>query len=690
MWVSVPVVRGDARLMDPRNPEEWRAQQAAVDIHLKRWPKARIRQLEGERERILSQLSTLPRHVPKALPDRLGYHSSDTEPRSDGTVPPHELTVEWVEYFTPLHTIGLVPAFNPADLAGGTYAFPKRFKIEGLVNPDRDEWVGIANWLEEDFPDPGPYPVVFPATTNKVKKIRITVPQSPQEFGEGFFALGEVYLFRELPENRGMGDNMAVWAKAVEFSASDTLLVSPLWNLEYLCDSAVGLGLQLSEEVEAEDDLLIIFEDDDSFAGRVEVVLDLGRTQSIGRIEVWPAEAPNKMAVPMFGFPGKIVAELSADPDFGSSKVIEVLSSGEQLFHDDLMTIIGKGYPARYIRLWFEDLPTYKDKTILSLGEISVEEYGQVLSLGCAVTARGLPEKYVDQIPRLVDGFSRRCRILREGEWIIGLAMRKTFDSQLARVERELVAARESWSILQLQFSIWGMVVLVFALLFGWGALRWQRRQVLERLKMRITRDLHDDVGSSLGSISLMADQLRKVVEHEDAKEDVFDLSLLAREACASLREVVWMVDQKTIRLPDLLQKLVERAERVMSGMNLSIEISPDCPDIEVSLMYKRHLLMLFKEVVHNCVRHAQATRVWLLLTIDGDDLQIVVRDDGRGFEPEQVSGGWGLKSMKKRAEEMDGRLNIISRPGEGTTVNLHVPLSKLNSEPKKAYSTSN
>ncbi|VGO20875.1 sensor histidine kinase [Pontiella sulfatireligans] len=697
-------VAGEQESVDARNPEEWRARRDAEKLNLSRWPHKRILQLAAERERLLQQIAVLPKHDPQPLPDRLGYHSAFGDSSSLSNAH-HELEVEWKTFYAKLYSIALAPAFNSKNPGGGPYAFPKRFEIEAKVlgrrwkgdketghwvdDPLLDEWVEIANWLDEDFPDPGPYPVFFDVTERRVKQVRMTVPLLERESGAGYYALGEIYVFRRL-ENGEMGDNMTFWWDVVDIRVSDSFSVYPLWDKTYLYDGAVGFGLPLSGQTDVEEDFMVTFEDHDPVSEQVEFLMDLGVTQKIGRIEFWPAEAPGQMAVSMFGFPGEITVELSPDPDFSTSRIIEVKDAGEQLFHDNLLTVICKGYEGRYIRISLRNLSEFKGRPILGLGEISVAELGKILSMGSKVTARGIPERYLPQLPRLVDGCSRRCRILPEGEWIRGLALRRPLDQRLTVVEQKLTVAKESWRTLQFRLSIAGLVVLVLSLLGGWGFLRMQRQQILKRLKLRITQDLHDEVGSNLGSISLMADQLRSSVVEEDLKEDMFDLSLLAREACASLREVVWVVDQNRISLPELIRKMVERAERVMSGIRLSIDVSQECPDVEVSLVYKRHLQMFFKEAVHNCVRHAEATQAWLSFFIEQGQLLIVLVDNGRGFDPNAATGGWGVKNMRKRAEEMGGILHIQSAPGKGTEIRLSIPFSKLVGEPSKAYSTSN
>lgn len=213
----------------------------------------------------------------------------------------------------------------------------------------------------------------------------------------------------------------------------------------------------------------------------------------------------------------------------------------------------------------------------------------------------------------------------------------------------------------------------------------------MKNLKTRIMRDLHDDVGGGLGGIALKSGVLEDMVADETVKRELGDVTLMARETGASLREVVWMLDQERILLPALMDKLVERAERVLHGVRLSVERSSKVPEMEVSLNCKRHLIMFFKEAVHNCARHAEATHVTVSIEVEMDRLlRVSVRDDGCGFDPSEKSTGWGLGNMRKRAEELRGKLELRSAPGKGTLVQLTLPLEVLSREPTRAYKTSN
>jgi len=696
-WLLVWAGFSSAEPVDPRNPGEAGTLQTDQEKPLKSWLPSRIRHLEEERADLLEKIAGLPQHAPKALPDHMGYHSVPRDEDASAEESDNRIEVQFT--FDPkLSAIALAPAFVPG--VEGSYAFPKRFKIEimdrgsrwvgrekggWVIPPPPYEWVEVVNWMDEDFPDPGPYPVFFSIGDMRVYQLRMTLPAQGSEVS--YHAIGEMYLFRQYEHSDRMGDNMMVWGKNISISTSDPLSKPPLWDEAYLYDSMVGLGIPLSEEVSGSEDFMVSWDTGYEDAEPVRIVLDLGKVRTVGRVQLWPAEAPHGMAITQFGFPGKVSVELSIHPDFSEAEVFVENKIRERLNHDNLLNIVTGAHKVRYIRLTLDDLGQYKGKTILGLGEIRVSEYDEVWSLNAKVSATGVPQDGLEQLPRLVDGYSRQRRILREAEWIRGLALRRPLDGRLAVVEQELELARDIWAGLKLRASIWGGGLLCFALLAAMGLQRLQRRKVLKKLKHRITRDLHDEVGSSLGGITLAA---RRMEGAGATKENLSELSLMAREASASLRDVVWLTDQARIHLPELLKKLTERAERVLRGVELDIDLLDDCPNREVSLTFKRHLLMFFKEAIHNCARHSGATAVRIGISVRDEILTLSLEDNGCGFNPEENREGWGVDSMGKRALELGGKMDLQTEPGKGTTVCLKVPLSALLNKTDHLYKTSN
>ncbi|MBK1875792.1 sensor histidine kinase [Pelagicoccus mobilis] len=675
--------------VSPKNPGELVEQQAQEKDDRSGWLLTRISELETERDELIATLAQLPRHDPVVFQNHLGFHSAFELSEGEDTESPHTLTFSfWRRQF--IRSIALAPATSPFGPADEAYAFPRRFKVE-VLEEAAGEYSTVVDWMEEDFPNPGAYPAFFSDIELWADEIRITVPKRDENGDYVYFALGEIYFFGGKPAQPL--DNVALW-NGTSISSSDSFSLLPHWDVEFLRDRVNNLGFPVMENRdESRKDMIIIPEDGPELPEEIEIIVDFSAIGStVGRMDIWPAEPPKDLALLGFGFPEDVTIEFSTNKEFEGARGVApqaIISSRRTAFRS-LFSARVRPLKARYARIRMSGLQEVNGRRILGLGEIALYRKDGSLARGAIVSITGVPEEYQEELMRLQDGYSWGRQILSELEWIKGLAERRPIDQRLALVRRELGTARKAWRSWQRRLLYMGGGVLV---VFFLGALIMQhrkRKRMLRRLGERITRDLHDEVGSNLGSITLLADDLAGASEESDFKEDLDDLSLMAREANASLREIVWGSEQKSVSLSDLLKKLIERAERVLRGVELKVDLPQNCPDVEVPLTAKRHLIMFFKEVVHNCARHAEARKLSLSASIIDAKLCLSIQDDGVGFDVSKRSSGWGLSNMKKRGEELGGEVDISSKLGEGTLIEMRVPLEMLSKEPKHSYKTSN
>jgi len=198
-------------------------------------------------------------------------------------------------------------------------------------------------------------------------------------------------------------------------------------------------------------------------------------------------------------------------------------------------------------------------------------------------------------------------------------------------------------------------------------SVRIARLRALERLRLRIARDQHDDVGANLGSISLLA----QVMEKQPSAEDAREVRSIAAQTVDTLLDIVWFIDPAHERLSDLVARMAETAKAMLHGVPYDFEQSGDFRARRLPLDFRRNVLPIFKEALHNAIRHSGATALWIGVRREGDRFQFTVHDNGRGFDPETAVAGNGLKNMQRRAAEMRGELEIHSEPGRGTTGTL-------------------
>jgi signal transduction histidine kinase len=210
------------------------------------------------------------------------------------------------------------------------------------------------------------------------------------------------------------------------------------------------------------------------------------------------------------------------------------------------------------------------------------------------------------------------------------------------------------------------------ALLFGLYRLKVARMRALERLRLRIARDLHDEVGANLGSISLLA----QVMEKKPSTEDATLVRDIAGQTVDTLRDIVWFIDPAHERLSDLVARMRETAGALLHEIPFQFESGGDFSSEHLPLDFRRNALPWFKEALHNIVKHARATQVKITVRRRGNAFEVQIHDNGIGFDPRARSSGNGLKNLKRRAREMRGELSIDSQPGQGATLSLRARIT--------------
>jgi signal transduction histidine kinase len=192
----------------------------------------------------------------------------------------------------------------------------------------------------------------------------------------------------------------------------------------------------------------------------------------------------------------------------------------------------------------------------------------------------------------------------------------------------------------------------------------------------RLARELHDSVTQKLFGVTLTAESAATVIERDpkEARQQLQRLQQLAREAMEELRSLIFELrppEVETEGLATALRKHVDVLQRVHD-----VEIDVDCQTAPRDAG-DPEVLRVAQEALQNALRHAHAERVDVRLTADNGHLRLAVSDDGAGFDPADPSlraQHLGLTSMEERARALGGRLTIVSKPGEGTTVTLEVP----------------
>jgi signal transduction histidine kinase len=240
------------------------------------------------------------------------------------------------------------------------------------------------------------------------------------------------------------------------------------------------------------------------------------------------------------------------------------------------------------------------------------------------------------------------------------------------------------------------LVVAVGALVTGVRYLTWrkvqsrlevlERQRAVERERARIARDLHDDLGASLTQIALLSELAKAdLAQPELARTHLNQIFAAAGGLARQLNEIVWAVNPANDTLEQFTSHTCKFAQHYLSlaGIRCRLDFPESLPNYPMPAPERHNLFLATKEALHNIVKHAQAGQVWLRLKLDADVLTLLIEDDGRGCDAETVAVtpigmvGDGLSNMQKRMEQLGGRFAQQSRPGNGTTVQLVLPIRK-------------
>ena len=226
---------------------------------------------------------------------------------------------------------------------------------------------------------------------------------------------------------------------------------------------------------------------------------------------------------------------------------------------------------------------------------------------------------------------------------------------------------------------VWGTtwfrgMLLLGVLAAAWFAHRIRLRHALatERLRTRISRDLHDEIGAGLSGIALLSDAVRSDAPTGPDRVRLERIGSVARGMVDDLRDIVWAIDPEGDRLDDVVTRMKDVAANLLHNVRVTFD-APSAAELTatIGMAARRDLLLLYKEVLHNIAQHARATEVRIGFVARDGGLELTIADNGVGSNPTEVRAGTGSRSMRERVARLGGEIDVTTRPGAGTTVRM-------------------
>ena len=219
---------------------------------------------------------------------------------------------------------------------------------------------------------------------------------------------------------------------------------------------------------------------------------------------------------------------------------------------------------------------------------------------------------------------------------------------------------------------------LILALLYTAHRYRIRQLSRAAALRDRIARDLHDEVGSSVSTIAIYS----KIAFEQAGNPDFDNTPILrkvtdyATEIMESMNDIVWSINTRNDSFGHIVSRMRDHASQLLEagGYTLQLNFDDGLNNKKLDMEKRRNLYLIFKEALNNIVKYARGNNVWITLSLMQGQMQMTIRDDGKGFDPGTIKKGNGLSNMRHRSKSLRGQLSIKSSPGQGTIVIIVFP----------------
>ena len=212
--------------------------------------------------------------------------------------------------------------------------------------------------------------------------------------------------------------------------------------------------------------------------------------------------------------------------------------------------------------------------------------------------------------------------------------------------------------------------------------LRLERLEMLhavEKERSRIARDIHDQLGASLTQIAIMS-ETPLAGATEPVASQFNRIANKARAVVQNLNEIVWAVNPLNDNLPKLLDYICSMSAELCesAGLRCWHEVPTGLPPRPLRVDFRHNLVLAAREAINNAIKHADASQVWVRVSVKDDRFLVEVEDNGRGFDVEhRRESGNGLKNIQIRLEQIGGRAEVTSQPGHGTKITFRANLAQ-------------
>ena len=608
------------------------------------------------------QASTLSQPCESPLKVGLGYRGC----RSNRDAPDPTVTLDLGSEVL-IESIFMVPAQR--EFLEDSGIFPKRFTLELSHRADFGQRIILYTSGKTQHQPPNGIPVCF-KTKDTARYVRLTVQEGHNKGTTDLFGLSEFVVISK-------GEPISFGAAVTTTGGLD---VPGMWYPAALTDGRSPLGIWQNGHQPnlSPGDAVMVSNPEEPTVWTIQ----LDAASPLDRVVLFPYQVNRSFEASVF--PESLTIRVEREDGDAGETVFEWTNPLPGSSHMAPLVIPLKGQTAKTLRVTATKPWLMGDQKIHALSEIEIWSGGKNLAHGRRVTREHLAQQ--SNITSLTDGYSSEKKISPVGTWLTQLYERGRIERELATLGsvHQQLASRSELN------ATWGSAV-ILGLTFLIPVFIVERRRLmskeqLDQIRKRIASDLHDDIGSNLGSISLIARTARKDLVRlqgpEEVAEDLGEVETIARESSLAMRDIVWLLERRQDSIGDLVQRMRETAGRLLREIHFTIDCESNKTASKLSLDAKRHLFLFYKEAIHNVLKHSRASRVAIRLWDEDDKLALEILDDGIGIPMATAECPATVNKLEDRARVLDGLLQIASSHETGTRIRLLVKRSHLTHQP--------
>ncbi|MBC7980801.1 MAG: hypothetical protein H7Y36_09590 [Armatimonadetes bacterium] len=623
----------------------------------------RLVKVEERVEFLNNQLMSLALHQEQSLKTGIGCRGARISPGG-----PDPSVVIDLGKVVPVEALYLVPLQEESSERRGL--FPKRFTIEFSIVPDFSKKRILYTSGDKYFPGSGGKPVKFMGQGAQARYVKLIVNQGQMRGESEVFGLSEFVVISD-------GFPVSFGSKV---SAEGQLCDKDLWYAGAITDGRMPLGVWQGGNWSGKDEKSNLY----SIASPDEEIswsINFGKDTKLDMVVLFPYEIRGVLEAGILPEKMEFQVRAEGEADFKTIRLWENPVEGTN--HVTPLLLPLNGIVASEFRIKGLKARVVGNEQLYGFSEIEVwsdhKNIAKDHTVSCKASDMSTP------VATLTNGYASERQIIPVGSWLNQLHERW-------RVEREIEALQPMHTQMAAESELnatWGSAMML-GLTFLIPVFVVERRRLIsskhiDQLRKRIAADLHDDIGSNLGSISLIARTARKDLVRlhgpDEIAEDLDEVESIARESSLAMRDIVWLLERKQDSIGDLVHRMRETASRLLREMDYTIECDSSKSAAKLSLDAKRHLFLFYKEAIHNVLKHAKAKKVTIRLWDKGDMLALQIIDDGKGL-PMVMENDFEVphlvRKLDDRARVLDGKLEVKTEAFKGTEILLTVKHSLL------------